>query len=223
MPEKKFADNIKHIPFGICLDLSGSMSKHEMPINIFLKTLRQTLREESVATIQFDVFTVVFGGGYFGNQIEFHDFKNVADFEYSDLAVNEKTPLGRAVPLSMKVLNDRKLGLKQEGKPYMQPILLIVSDGQDNDEPYTLKLAQEWARERVNNKKLIVVPITFSENDKVLCGFTSDVSPTNWRGWDQRKFTRLIHTIGASRDDEDLFKIFEWFNEIENEQYSTTL
>ncbi len=223
MPEKKFADNMKHIPFGICLDLSGSMSKYEMPINVFLKTLRQTLREESVATVQFDVFTVAFGGGYFGKPIEFQDFKSATDFEYSALAVNERTPLGRAVPLSMKALNDKKLELKNEGTQYMQPILLIVSDGHDNDEAYTLKLAQELARERVNNKKLVVVPITFSEDDKVLSGFTSEVPPTNWRGWDQKKFTRLIHKIGASRDDEELFKIFELFNEIENEQYSTTL
>ena len=208
MPQ--LAHNVTYVPFCICLDLSGSMSMHSNAINRFIRSFREAIKRRSVPTMRFEVYTITFGNGYKGEPIEFHDFESVTDFQYKSLEANERTTLGRAVNMAIETLEDRKEYHKSNGHDYKQPVLLIVSDGHDNDDADVLLRVQEKARQKVlpsdgkSDGKLTVVPVMFhGANERILRDFSPRNEPTMWTGWTEEKFSELVRLINASREQPD--------------------
>ena len=156
--------------------------------------------------MRFEVYTITFGNGYKGEPVEFHDFESVTDFQYKSLEANERTTLGRAVNMAIETLEDRKEYHKSNGHDYKQPVLLIVSDGRDNDDADVLLRVQEKARQKVlpsdgKSGKLTVVPVMFQgANERILRDFSPITEPTMWTNWNEKKFSELVRLINASRE-----------------------
>ncbi len=163
-------DDLIHNPSTRCpcmlvLDTSASMSGE--PINELndglLRFVQSTQQDESAA---YSVELGIISAG--GSVREIMPFTCVADIrEVHAMQASGNTPLGSAVSLALQRLDERKQAYKDNGVPYFQPWLVIISDGAPTDEYLA---AANQARTLSANRKLVSLPIGVQGADLSLLG-----------------------------------------------------
>ncbi|MDO5675387.1 MAG: VWA domain-containing protein [bacterium] len=117
-------------PCLLVLDTSGSM--HGEPIkelNQGLRRFRDELCEDPLAARRVEVGMITFGGS--ARMVQ--DFVTASAFTPPVLEASGGTPMGAALELALDRLLRRKQDLKNDGIPYYQPWLFLVTDGAPTD------------------------------------------------------------------------------------------
>lgn len=195
-------------PICLCLDLSGSVSPYINLINNNVAGLYEAISDMANELAVFDIAQVTFGGMLQSRQdeVKLKRFEQVGKNDKPlRFEADEKTLLGAAVKRSMDCLDAFKNELKRHRIHYYQPILVIVSDGQVNDEDdfRRLKKVQEDIREKVLQEKLLLITIGVGDvNLEVMSKFSPNGVVLHPLGIDFKQIiTPLVASIRAGNQD----------------------
>ncbi|QEP41838.1 VWA domain-containing protein [Ectothiorhodospiraceae bacterium BW-2] len=138
----------------LVLDTSGSMMGAPIAeLNQGLLEFIHTIKEDDTAaySVELGIFTA-------GGQVqELLPFTTLNELEtLAPLSARGGTPLGEAVELAIKRLDERKQAYKQNGVPYYQPWMVMMSDGEPTD---TWQGAAATARMLSESRKLVSLPV----------------------------------------------------------------
>lgn len=126
-----FADNPEpRCPCVLLLDTSGSMGGLPiMQLNEGVKTFRQELLSDPLATKRVEVAVVTFGPV----SVE-SDFHTVPNFHPRELDANGDTPIGAAITTAIDMVKRRKKEYKDHGIAYYKPWIILITDGAPTDD-----------------------------------------------------------------------------------------
>jgi uncharacterized protein YegL len=153
----------------LVLDVSGSMSGEPISeLNKGLLDFINEVKEDELAQYSVEVGIVTAGGGV-RQELPITPVHLIETIDTFD--ADGDTPLGGAVRTALHMLNERKNEYKKKGVPYYQPWLVLISDGEPNDDwieaanmAYTMSL----------NRKLVAMSVGVSDaNLDVLAKFSS--------------------------------------------------
>ncbi len=119
-------------PLVLLLDCSGSMAGEPIAeLNNGLRRLKNELEEDSLAARRVEVCVVTFGA----NGVQQTDrFRTVQEWQPPHLEAAGPTPMGQAIEVALKLLNERKEAYKAAGIPYYRPWVFLISDGSPTDQ-----------------------------------------------------------------------------------------
>jgi uncharacterized protein YegL len=141
------------LPVVVTLDTSASM--HGEPLRELQEAMRLFLAEVAAdpdASASADIALITAGG-----EVAVHrSFGLASSGGAAPLRARGDTPLGRAVGAAIDLLDQRKAQYKAAGTPYLQPWLVILTDGKPTDEFQSV--GARTAR-LVADKKLTVFPV----------------------------------------------------------------
>lgn len=126
MPEQ-IKKNAKALPVILMLDVSGSMTG--MPIatlNESVKKMLESFSKDDSANAEIQVSVVTFGG----NAELKLPLTNVANIQWSDMTASGGTPLGSAISIVEKLVEDKE----QIPSNVYRPAIVLVSDGVPTDD-----------------------------------------------------------------------------------------
>ncbi len=178
---------------GLLLDTSGSMLTDNRigELNEGVKLFFNSVLNDEDTKYSVELCIITFGGEV--NKIL--DFANlerqVKDFnEKIPLRVNnpnDPTPMGSAVELSIKLLNERKSEYKSAGVEYYQPWIVLMTDGQATD---SIDNASILTSSLENSDKLTLFPIAIGRgaNIKELSRFSHKRTPLKLKGLNFKEF-----------------------------------
>ncbi len=205
---------VTRVPICLCLDLSGSMRTVEEG------TYRQTGKTEKIDGRAYDVVeggTTRLNELQKGIDMFFLAIKDdemavdaaeIAIVSFNDEAENllgfnhiEKqmvpslnakgmTSLGKGVNLALKMLEERKQLYKDNGIPYWQPWLVIMTDGDNTGSSEELNIAIVKINELVNAGKLVVFAIAIGKdaNTEILAKLSPKRRPLHLKGLKFKEF-----------------------------------
>ncbi len=157
IPGAEFIDNTQQrTPCLLLLDGSGSMVNNGNigRLNEGIKRLEDELKRDVVARNRVQVAVIRFGGD---EPTLLADWTDAVEFSAPQLLAEGVTPLGCAVDMGLRMIEERKGLYKRNGIPYTRPWMFIVSDGAPTDTHW------EQSARRCNqaeaNKQLLVWPL----------------------------------------------------------------
>jgi len=126
-----FADNPEpRCPCVLLLDTSGSMAGMPlMQLNEGVKTFKDELMQDSLATKRVEVAIVTFGPVTVES-----DFHTVPNFHPRELDTTGDTPMGEAILKGIDMIAKRKKEYKEHGISYYKPWIILITDGAPTDE-----------------------------------------------------------------------------------------
>ncbi len=126
-----FADNPEpRCPCVLLLDTSGSMGGMPlMQLNEGVRTFKEELMQDSLATKRVEVAVVTFGPV---NVVS--DFHTVPNFHPQELETTGDTPMGAAIRTGIDMVTKRKKEYKDGGVAYYKPWIILITDGAPTDE-----------------------------------------------------------------------------------------
>lgn len=126
-----FADNPEpRCPCVLLLDTSGSMGGMPiMQLNEGVRTFKQELQQDPLATKRVEVALVTFGPV----SIE-SDFHTVPNFHPRELETTGDTPMGEAITTGIEMITRRKKEYKENGIAYYKPWIILITDGAPTDD-----------------------------------------------------------------------------------------
>lgn len=119
-------------PCLLLLDTSGSMEEDGKidALNNGIRRLIEDLQHESLARKRVELSIVTFGG-----RVQVHQpFQTIMDCSFTPLAANGRTPMGEAVLLGLRELEQRKAAYRKNNVNYFRPIVYLITDGLATDE-----------------------------------------------------------------------------------------
>ncbi|ART83423.1 glycosyl transferase family 2 [Oceanisphaera profunda] len=172
------------------LDTSASMSGSPIQqLNEGFQLFLNTLSEDEVAAYSVDV-SVITAGGQVEQRLPFTSLSSIDNCE--QFSANGMTPLGGAVDLALAQLEARKQQYKANGVAYYQPWLVIISDGEPND---NWRAAAAKARDLSANRKLVSLVIGVAGADMQILGEFSNRPAIGLQGV---KFKEFFTWLSAS-------------------------
>jgi uncharacterized protein YegL len=138
--QKDLVNNpMARLPVALLLDTSGSMLTDNRigELNEGIKLFFHSVLEDEVTRYSVEMAIITFGG-VVTKVLDFANIeRQVVDFQ-NKMPINVKnvtdgTPMGEAVELAIKLLNERKAEYKTAGVEYYQPWLVLMTDGQPTD------------------------------------------------------------------------------------------
>ena len=166
------------VPICLCLDTSGSMGNNNKisDLNEGVSEFINILLDDEVACDAAELCVIQMGGDQPKMICDFEPLHRVAKHsEIGNFKAMGRTPIGQAVQMGVRALNERKAKYKATSTDYYQPWLVIMSDGVSTDSKDVMKEAQYYVRELVTAGKLVTIPVIIGENaegHKQLAGFT---------------------------------------------------
>lgn len=149
----------------LVLDTSGSMAGapiHEL--NAGLQAFIQELQDDDIASYAVDLGVITAGSPV----REVMPFTTVSSVQHvAPLSADGTTPLGTAVSLALRRLDERKGEYKRTGVAYYQPWLVIISDGSPTD---AWQAAAQSACDLSSQRKLVVLPVGVTGADLAVLG-----------------------------------------------------
>lgn len=140
LSQKDLVDNpSSRLPVALLLDTSGSMLTDNRigELNKGIDLFFNSILEDEVTRYSVELSIITFGR----HVTKVLDFANVErqvpDFQKNmPITVNspmDGTPMGEAVEMAIKILDERKLEYKTAGVEYYQPWIVLMTDGQPTD------------------------------------------------------------------------------------------
>jgi uncharacterized protein YegL len=177
-----FADNPEpRCPCVLLLDTSGSMGGMPiMQLNEGVRTFRQELLQDPLATKRVEVAIVTFGPVTV--ETEFH---TVPNFHPRELETTGDTPMGEAIRTGIDMVTRRKKEYKENGIAYYKPWIILITDGAPTDD--WAKAAQA-VRDGEANKSFAFFAIGVESANMDILKQISVRSPLKLRGLMFREF-----------------------------------
>ncbi len=202
--QKDLVDNpAARLPVALLLDTSGSMLTDNRigELNKGIDLFFHSILEDEVTRYSVELAIVTFGRVV----TKVLDFANVErqipDFQDKmPLSVNNQmdgTPMGEAVELAIKILNERKAEYKIAGVEYYQPWLVLMTDGQPTD---NISNATILTSSMVTAGKLSLFPIAIGAGANLieLNKFSPLRPPLKLRGLNFREFFEWLKESAKS-------------------------
>jgi len=195
-------ENVRQ-PICLCLDVSGSMSGEPIRIlNEALGKFYKDLNDEATTKYSADVAIVTFE-----SEAKVYDkFSGITDKKAPSLTTGVYTYMGAGVELSLKILLERKQQYKAHGLDYLQPWLIIMSDGAPQDVELVKKMQAECIK-LMKNERLLVISIGIAgANMQLMSEFSTIPAISGSGATDFKKFFRALAksvVAVANKDDEE--------------------
>ena len=118
----------KPLPIILLLDESGSMDGGKIEkLNEAVQNMLAAFKKEETQSYEFLVTIIAFGGS---NARIINDPTSASQIEFNGLKANGCTPLGSALKLAKKIIEDKEL---TPSRAY-RPLVVLVTDGRPTDE-----------------------------------------------------------------------------------------
>ncbi len=141
----------------LLLDTSGSMAGAPLDaLNAGLRTFQTDLQEDGLAKQRVEIAIVTFGGVVTTVQ----EFISAREFTAPYLSANGGTPMGEAILDGIQKVKNRKQTYKDNGVPYYQPWVFMITDGGPTDE---WKHAAEMVRRESAAKSLTFFAVAVNQ------------------------------------------------------------
>lgn len=126
-----FAENPEpRVPCVLALDVSSSMAGEPIAqLNEGLQVYRTELLQDKLAKKRVETAIVSFGQ----DVTTVCDFTTAENFQPPTLETSGMTPMGKAIHLSIDMVEDRKQTYKSNGIAYYRPWIMLLTDGAPND------------------------------------------------------------------------------------------
>lgn len=151
IPYVEFADNAnERTPCVLVLDCSGSMRGEPIKqLNAGLKALEKELKEDIDASSRVQLLIVkAFGKD---EAVVSSDWTDAMNFEAPVMEAGGLTPLGKAMELALKKIEEQKCLYDSCGITSKRPWIFLISDGEPTD--YDWEIVAEKCRYAQQNKK----------------------------------------------------------------------
>jgi len=134
MDLNQFVTNLKRpLPVFLLLDSSGSMAGEKVnALNTAVKQMVADFKGEKLSEVALQLSIITFGGA----AKIVTELVDINDYQFKAISANGGTPLGAALDLLATIINNKE---KVTSKGY-KPTIVLVSDGQPNDEGWEIKL-----------------------------------------------------------------------------------
>ena len=202
--QKDLVDNpAARLPVTLLLDTSGSMLTDNRigELNNGIDLFFNSILEDEVTRYSVELSIITFGR-VVTKVLDFANIeRQVPDFQKSmPIEVNspmDGTPMGEAVELSIKILNERKNEYKNAGIEYYQPWLVLMTDGQPTD---NISNAAILTSSMVESGKLSFFPIAIGAGANLveLSRFSPKRPPLRLRGLNFREFFEWLKESARS-------------------------
>ncbi len=172
--------------------LGGLFSSGPAPIdelNAGMQTFLESLKADEIAAYSVEL-GVITAGGSAQEVLPFTTATNIEGIQ--PFQASGQTPLGSAVALALKRLDERKAEYKSKGVPYYQPWLVVISDGEPTDS--WQQVAQE-AKAQSTNRKLVSLMVGVQGADLSKLGQFSNRPALKLDGL---KFSEFFEWLSAS-------------------------
>lgn len=193
IPYVEFADNAnERTPCVLVLDCSGSMRGEPIKqLNAGLAALEKELKEDIDASSRVQILIIKACGK--DEAVVTSDWVDAMNFTAPVMEAGGLTPLGKAVELALKKIEDQKSLYDSCGVTSKRPWIFLLSDGEPTD--YGWEQSAEKCCEAQKNKKVVVHAIgTQGANLEKLAKF-SIMSPKRLAGL---KFTEFFLWLSRS-------------------------
>ena len=156
-------------PVALVLDTSGSMDGAPMDaLNAGAQLFIEEVKAHDLARWSVDL-AVYTAGGQAQCLQEFIGIEQIGGI--APLHASGQTPLGTAVGMALNDLEARKQAYRDNGVPYYQPWLVIISDGSPTD---SWQDAAQRARQLAEKRKLVSLPVGVDGADlRILSQFSN--------------------------------------------------
>ena len=126
----EFADNPEQrCPCVLVLDTSGSMQGQRIAqLNDGLRTFMEDVRSDSLAAKRVELAIVTFGPVQL-----IQPFATIDQIAFRELSPTGATPMGEAVNLAIRTLQERKGAYRTNGVGYYRPWIFLITDGASTD------------------------------------------------------------------------------------------
>lgn len=186
----------KRIPVCLVLDASGSMSGSPInELNRGVKMFFDEIKADPKLRDLADVAIVTFGDSGSSGRVA-RDFGPIGNDMPPSISAVGGTPMGAGVTQALNILDQRKNYYRSNAYEYVQPILILMTDGGPTD---SVTSAQHECVARENEKKLTVLAVGIGSgySASTLRGFTSepDVRVVGLNGL---KFTNFFRWLAQS-------------------------
>lgn len=167
----------------LVLDTSGSMAGAPInELNAGLLDFVKAVQEDEVAACSVEIGVITAGS----RVQELLPMTGASQIDHlQPLSASGATPLGEAVRLALRRLDERKVEYKRNGIAYYQPWLVIISDGAPTDQ-WTDAAAS--ARNLSQQRKLVSLPLGVNTADMSVLGQFSSKPPKHLAGLRFREF-----------------------------------
>lgn len=174
----------------LVLDTSGSMSGAPIQeLNQGLQAFVEAVQEDEMSAYSVEV-GVISAGGTVREELSFTTANTIR--EVSPLVADGITPLGAAVELALRRLEERKATYKRAGVAYYQPWLVIISDGEPTD---SWQAVAQQTSALSQQRKLVVMPVGVSQANMAILGQFSSRPAKHLAGL---KFREFFEWLSAS-------------------------
>lgn len=191
------------LPVALLLDTSGSMLTDNRigELNKGIDLFFNSILEDEVTRYSVELSIITFGR-VVTKVLDFANIeRQVSDFQNNmPIEVNspmDGTPMGEAVEMAIKILNERKSEYKAAGVEYYQPWLVLMTDGQPTD---NISNATILTSSMVDAGKLSLFSIAIGAGANLieLSKFSSKRQPLRLRGLNFREFFEWLKESAKS-------------------------
>ncbi len=193
IPYVEFADNAnERTPCVLVLDCSGSMRGEPIKqLNMGLKALEQELKDDIDASSRVQLLIIkAFGKD---EAVVSSDWIDAMNFEAPEMEAGGLTPLGKAMEMALKKIEEQKCLYDSCGITSKRPWIFLISDGEPTD--YDWEIVAKKCREAQQNKKVVIHAVGTQEANLDKLAMFSTNSPKRLSGL---RFTEFFLWLSRS-------------------------
>lgn len=144
--------------YSMISEVSSGFSRSEA-LGVGLEILESEMKADPMVCNSVEVQTISIGGVSPHKATILQDWVYAGEFTPPELTANGSTPLGEALLLALDQVNLKKELYREEGRSYLRPWIIILSDGSPNDEDAVWNKAVIAAKNAITNKEALILSV----------------------------------------------------------------
>lgn len=136
----------QRLPCILLIDASGSMAGAPIDeLNLGIQVLADELNKDAEASQRVQLLLIRFGGD---DQVDvLADWTDAMDFVPPSVTANGRSPIGAAVRIALRKLDEQKARYRSHGIAYNRPWVFLLTDGEPTDDHWEQAAAECKAAE----------------------------------------------------------------------------
>ena len=187
------------VPCVILIDTSSSM--HGNPIrevNLGIRKFAEEIQADELTALRADIAIIAFNHEH---QVAVN-FGEMMDAEQTTLVASGGTKMCQPLHDALDMIEHRKNVYRENGVHYYRPIIMLLTDGQPNDQTNDLKEIATRIKQSEDERKLTFFPIGTENADMKCLSMLSNLEPRKLRGtnfaalfqWLSSSITKISHS-----------------------------